>query len=638
MATNQRLVIQPRPNVKQINYSAKTFGDFRQNFIDFAKAYFPNTYSDFNEASPGMMFIEMASYLGDVLSFYIDNSFKENLLAYTEQEQNIITISQFLGYKPKLISPATVSAKLYQIAPAVLNGSQYIPDPLYLLKIGRGSTFSTNSRVSVTFRLLDDVDFSDITEANYAVNRSDGVNPIDFLITKDVTLIAAEEKTTTFTFGSAEKFSTVTLPDESIIGVESITDSSGNTWYEVDYLAQDVIMDDVQITPNNESGVVPPAGLRLRKVPRRFITRITRDLRTQLVFGSGLGDDNVDITLDSRQIANAQYGTNIKNILGNVAINNVNFLNSNAFGVAPANTTLTVNYLIGGGVNTNTPSNTLVNISNLIIKNDTTSYTSGQSTTYAAALRSLTINNTEPAAGGGDGETTEEIKQNALGYFNAQNRVVTAEDYTIRSYSLPSKYGTVAKVFALRDEQLNKIMALSELEYVNNPAQPNSVNLYTLGYDSHGKLTTLNSIVKNNLARYLEQYRMLTDDINILDAFIINIGVEFEISVFKGYNINDVTARVIGSIQDYFDISKRSINQPIILSDLNYTVGSIDGVKTIKSLNIINKYQFRDGSEYQNYKYNIEQATLDDVIYPSLDPSIFELKYPQNDIIGSATQ
>ena len=638
MATNQRLVIQPRPNVKQINYSAKTFGDFRQNFIDFAKAYFPNTYSDFNEASPGMMFIEMASYLGDVLSFYIDNSFKENLLAYTEQEQNIITISQFLGYKPKLISPATVSAKLYQVAPAVLKGSQYVPDPLYLLKIGRGSTFSTNSRVSVTFRLLDDVDFSDITEANYIVNRSDGVNPIDFLITKDVTLIAAEEKTTTFTFGSAEKFSTITLPDENIIGVESVTDSSGNTWYEVDYLAQDVIMDDVQVTPNTESGVVPPAGLRLRKVPRRFITRITRDLRTQLVFGSGLGDADVDVTLDSRQIANAQYGTNIKNILGNVAINNVNFLNSNAFGVAPANTTLTVNYLTGGGVSTNTPSNTLVNISNLIIKNDTTSYTSGQSSTFTSALRSLTINNTEPAVGGGDGETTDEIKQNALGYFNAQNRVVTAEDYTIRAYSLPSKYGTVAKAFALRDEQLNKIMALSEMNYVNNPAQPNSVNLYTLGYDSFGKLTTLNSIVKDNLARYLGQYRMLTDDINILDAFIINIGVEFEISVFKGYNINDVTARVIGSIQDFFDISKWSINQPIILSDLNYIVGSVDGVKTIKTLKIINKYQFKDGSGYQNYRYDIEQATLDDVIYPSLDPSIFELKYPQNDIIGSATQ
>ena len=638
MATNQSIVTQPRPNVKQINYSAKTFSDFRQNLIDFTKSYFPNTYSDFNEASPGMMFIEMASYLGDVLSFYIDNQFKENLMAYAEQEQNIISISQFLGYKPKLVSPATAETQLYQIAPAILVGSQYVPDTKYLLKIGKGSVFSTNSGLSIRFKLLEDVDFSDITETDYTVNRTDGTNPLDFLITKTVTLTSADEKSTTFTFGSAEKFSTITLPDEQIIGVESVVDSSGNTWYEVDYLAQDVIMDDVVVNTNNESGKVPPAGLRLRKVPRRFVTRISRDLRTQLLFGSGIGDTDVDSTLDSRQIANAQYGTNIKNTLGNVAINNVNFLNSNAFGLAPANTTLTIKYLVGGGVTTNTPANTIVNVDNLIIKNDTTQYTSSEQTQFNSSLQTLTVNNNSPATGGGDGDSIEEIRQNALGYFNAQNRVVTPEDYVIRTYSLPTKYGTVAKAFALRDEQLNKIMSINEEQYVTNRAQPNSVNLYTLGFDSYGKLTTLNSIVKNNLARYIEQYRMLTDDINILDAFIINIGVNFEISVFKNYNINDVLARSIGTIQNFFDISKWGINQPIVLADLNYAIGSVDGVKTIKNLTIVNKYQFKDGTGYQNYKYNIEEATIDDVIYPSLDPSIFELKYPQNDIIGSATQ
>jgi hypothetical protein len=638
MATNQSLIAQPRPNVKQINYSAKTFSDFKQNLIEFTKAYFPNTYSDFNEASPGMMFIEMASYLGDVLSFYIDNQFKENLMAYTEQQENIISIAQFLGYKPKLSSPATVEAQVYQIAPAILDGSRYVPDPKALLKIGKGSIFSSNTATSVTFKSLEDVDFSNITEENYIVNRTDGTNPLDFLITKNVKLMAAEEKLTTFTFGSANKFSTVTLPDEQIIGVESVTDSSGNTWYEVDYLAQDVIMDDVNIVDNNEPGLLPPSGLRLRKVPRRFTTRITRDFRTQLLFGSGIGNDDVDSTLDSRQIANAQYGSNIKNILGNVAINNVNFLNSNAFGMAPANTTLTVKYLVGGGVESNVPSNPILNVINLILKNDTTQYTSTEQSSFNAALQTLTVANALPATGGGDGDSIEEIRQNALGYFNAQNRVVTAQDYVIRTYSLPTKYGTVAKAYALRDEQLNQIMTFDEQQYVQNQAQPNSVNLYTLGFDSYGKLTTLNTIIKNNLARYLEQYRMLTDDINILDAFIINVGVNFEISVFKNYNINDVLARSIGTIQNFFDINKWSINQPIILSDLSYAIGSVDGVKTIKNLTIVNKYQFKDGPGYQNYKYDIAEATIDDVIYPSLDPSIFELKYPQNDIIGSATQ
>lgn len=637
MALNQNLVVQPRPNVKQINYSAKTFGDFRQNLIEFTKSYFPNTYTDFNESSPGMMFIEMAAYLGDVLSFYIDNQFKENLLQYAEQEKNIITIAQFLGYKPKLVSPAIAEATLYQIAPAISSGSTYIPDKKTLLKIGKGSTFTTNTQVPITFRLMEDVDFADITQENYTVNNSDGVNPQDFIVTKTVTLQAVQEKTTTFSFGSPTKFTSVLLPDEPIVGIANVVDSNGNVWYEVDYLTQDTVMDDVAITPIQESGIAPSVGLRIRKVPRRFVTRITRELRTEILFGSGLGDDRTDITLDARQVANATFGTSIRDTLGSVAINNVNFLNSNALGLAPANTTLTVTYLTGGGVESNSTSGTIVNISNLIINNDTTGYSTIDTTRFNTALATLAVNNQMPATGGGSGDSLDEIKQNALGFFNAQGRVVTADDYMIRAYSMPTKYGTVAKAFAVRDEQLNRILATSEnTEYVNNPAQPNAINLYTLGYDNQGKLTTLNSTVKHNLARYLNQYRILTDDVKILDAFIINIGVEFSISVFRGYNVNDVLARSIGVIQDFFDIKKWNINQPIILTDLAYVLGGVDGVKNIKSLKILNR--FGEGDGYQPYKYNIDEATLDDVIYPSLDPSIFELKFPQNDIIGNATQ
>jgi len=640
MATNQSVTIQPRPNVKQINYVSKTFTDFRQNLIEFAKAYYPNTYSDFNETSPGMMFIEMASYIGDVLSFYIDNQFKENLLAYAEQQENVISISQFLGYKPKLISPSTTTATIYQLAPAILENGVYVPDPKYLIKVAKGSTFVTTGQTSVQFRLTEDIDFSDITAENYIVNTFSGGNPSTFIVSKPARLVSAEERITTFTFGSPQRFTSVLMPDESVIGIESVVDSNGNTWYEVDYLAQDVIMDELDVTSNGETGILPSSKLRLRKVPRRFVTRINRDNRMELVFGSGTDNEaEVNTTLDSRQVANSQYGNTIETALGNVAINNVNFLNSNAYGISPANVTLTVTYLVGGGVNTNTPSNTINRVASVITSNDTTDYTAGELTAFNAAVQSITINNDLPATGGGAGESIDEIRENALAFFNAQNRVVTVEDYAVRSYALPAKFGRVAKTFAVRDEQINRILASrNDRVYVDNPVRPNVINLYTLGYDTNGNLSTLNTLVKENLARYLEQFRMLTDDVNILDAFIINIGVQFDISVLRNYNVNDVLARSIGTVQDFFDTSKWNINQPIVLADLSYNIGLVEGVQTVKNVRIFNKYQYRDGTGYQNYRYDIDEATINGVIYPSLDPSIFELKYPTTDIIGNATQ
>ena len=647
MALNQPIKIQPRPNVKQINYLSKTFTDFRQNFIEFTKAYYPNTYTDFNEASPGMMFIEMASYLGDVLSFYIDNSFKENLMAYAEQLPNVVTISQFLGYKPKLTSVATTEAELSIIVPAIekqvigaLPGTmEYVPDSKYLIKVGIGSTFSTNEANSVFFRLVEPVDFSNITSEDYLINTfDDSGNPNDFVVVKKGKLVSGTEKTIDFNFSSPERFVTKPVEDQNVVGILSVIDSSNNKWYEVDYLAQDVVMDDLIVSNNDEDGMLPSAGLRLKKVPRRFVTRINRDLKTELIFGSGVtNDSDEDVLVDSRQIATNQYGSNIVNSVGNIAVNNFNFLNSTAYGLAPSNTTLTVKYLVGGGVESNCNANTIVNINNLIVQNDLTSYSSEDVVAFTATLQTVEINNPFPASGAGQGDSIEEIRENALMFFNAQNRVVTMEDYVVRSYALPPKYGTVAKAYAIRDEQLNAVLTLQNNEFVENKVNPTSVNLYTLGYNKNKKLTTLNTLVKENLAKYIEQYRLLTDDVNILDAFVINIGIRFDITVFKNYNMKDVLARTIDTIQEYFNIDKWVINQPIILTDLVYQIGSVEGVQNVGSVQIFNKYD-KDGIVYHPYRYNIDDATMDGIIYPSLDPSIFELRYPQNDIIGNATQ
>jgi hypothetical protein len=641
MATNQPIKIQPRPNVKQINYIAKTFTDFRQNFIEFTKAYYPNTYADFNEASPGMMFIEMASYLGDVMSFYIDNSFKENLLAYAEQQENVVSIAQFLGYKPKLTSAATTTAELSIVVPAILVDGIYVPNPKFLPSISDGSLFSTNDDSPVTFRLMEPVDFSNLTDDEYLINEFDiSQNPINFLVKKECKLMAGTEKTTTLSFGSAERFAKRVIEDTGVIGITDVVDSFGNKWYEVNYLAQDVVMDDVELaTTTVESGIRPATGLRLRKVPRRFVTRINRDFQLEMQFGSGESNESdFDVLIDSRQIATNQYGTGVQNVVGNAAINNFNFLNSAAYGVSPSNVTLTVTYLVGGGVETNCNANTIVTIDDLIVLNDVQQLPLDERSTFNAVLQTALITNPFPATGGGNGESLDEIKENALAFFNAQSRAVTSEDYVIRTHAMPTKYGTVAKAYAVKDDQINNILRVNEGNFVETAINPTAINLYTLGYNKNKKLTTLNSLTKDNLARYLEQFRLLTDDVNILDAFVINIGVKFDITVFKNYNIKDVLARSIDAVNQHFNIDNWSINQPIILTDLSYEIGSVEGVQNVSNLQIFNKYLFKDGSDYQPYRYDIPQATVDNVIYPSLDPSIFELRYPETDIIGSAIQ
>jgi hypothetical protein len=636
MSTSQPILIQPQPNVRRINYVSKTFSEFRQNLIEFSKAYFPNTYTDFNETSPGMMFIEMAAYLGDVMSFYVDNQFKENLLEYADQPENIIALAQFLGYKPRLTAPASTVAELSIIVPRAENADE--PNSLYLPIIGAGSLFGTSDGTGTTFRLLEDVDFRSITNNDYTVNFADAAGIVDFVVTKPAKLSAGTQKIATFGFSSATKFSKVTLPDDNIIGIEDVTDSDGNRWYEVDFLAQDVVMDTVDVTNNGQAGM-PPFGLRLRKVPRRFVTRITRNFKTELMFGSGeTNDAELNVSVDSRQIATSQYGNTITNTIGNVGLNNVNFLNSYAYGLAPANTTLTVRYVVGGGAITNANAETISTIKNLIVKNDTIGYSQEELNVFNTTIGQLAVTNPLPATGGGPGDSLEEIRENALAYFNAQNRVVTSDDYVVRTYAMPARFGQVAKAYALRDEQLNSIMGFNESQYVQNDVRPTAVNLYTLGYNNSGKLTQLNNITKENLARYLNQYRLLTDDINILDAFIINIGVNFNIRVFKNYNMRDVTIQSVNAVQTYFDINNWSINQPIILSDLIYQIGSVPGVQTVDDVTIFNKYRFRDGSDYQLYKYDIGAATINGIVYPSLDPSIFELRYPQTDIIGNATQ
>jgi hypothetical protein len=612
---------------RDIKYINKDFGELRAALVEFAKTYFPTTYNDFTPASPGMMFMEMSAYVGDVMSFYLDNQIQENFIQFTRQQNNLYTLAYMLGYRPKVTGAATVTVDLYQQVPSLLSGSTYVPDYSYALQVAENTSISSNLVGSSNFLIQDPVDFSFSSSADptqvtiYSLN---GDIPEFFLLKKTRQAISANIQTSTFTFGTPERFQTVEINNSNIIGILDIIDSDGNEWYEVPYLAQEMVFDTVKNTnpndPNfsNNQGEVPYL-LQLRKVPRRFVSRFTTPSTLQLQFGAGTNTQNKDEEIIPNT-DNVGLGLPYKQSKLTTAFAPANFLYTDTYGIAPYNTTLTVRYLTGGGVQANIPANALTGIvttSNIKFQTNNLDPVLAQT-----VFDSVAVNNPIAASGGQDGDTNDEIRFNALSTFASQLRSVTQDDYLVRALSLPSQYGTIAKAYA-EPEKLENIL----------PGEtPSVLNLYVLAFDNNKKLKTASTALKQNLSTYLSQYRVINDSIKIKNAFVINIGVEFDLIVLPEYNNNEVIFNCIQALKDYFDINKWQINEPIILRDLFVLLDKIDGVQTIKKIDIVNKVGTNLG--YSQYAYDLKGATQNNVVYPSLDPMIFEVKYPDTDIKG----
>ena len=640
--------------VKQINYLNKDFSDFRDNLIEFAKVYFPNTYNDFNEASPGMMFIEMAAYVGDVLSYYVDSQFRETLLAFAEEKRNIYNIAQSFGYKPKVTSPSTAVLDVFQTIPA-LNEK---PDFRYALNVKAGMTVKATS-AGTTFRTLEDCNFkfsASYDPRDVTIFESDSGSPTKFLLKKQIKAESGNITTEYFSFGSAEKYPQIKIANSDIIEIISVTDSDGNTWYEVDSLARDTIFEDMENNSTNDPTSVidrdtAPYILKLKKTSRRFTTYIDQNDQTVLRFGAGISDNP-----DEEIIPNPDsVGSNLPGspTYLTTAFDPSNFLKTKAFGIAPSNTTLTIKYAHGGGIGDNVNSNDITDISSVSYEVQDSLLAS---TLIQDAKSSVAVNNPNPATGGSAGQTIRQVRESALAYFQTQQRNVTSEDYVVRSYSLPPKYGTVAKVFVVQDDQLNKSAEIDFAEsqikeedvgkslksVVARIPNPLAINLYTLGHDSNKKFTQLSQTTKQNLKTYLSQYRMVTDAINIKDAYVINIGVRFAILTKANFNKNEVLLRCVSVVKDFFNTDRWQIGQPIVLSDISYELSLVNGVASVVApvennpaklpIIIENKYKRTEG--YSGNFYDIESSLIDGVLYPALDPSIFEIKFPNSDVQG----
>ena len=605
---------------REIKYNSSDFTDFRKQLTEYAKNYFPDSYNDFSPTSPGMMFIEMAAYVGDVISFYQDIQLQETFLQYAQEPGNLYTLAYMMGYRPKISTASTVTLSISQEVPAKTVAGEKVPDFDFALSLLPHIELESNTGTPVKFLTQEKIDFwysSSYDPTDIVISETTSGEPSKFKLTKTASAISAEIKSKTYNIDTVERFKTLTLEDSNILGILEITDENGNNWSEVPYLAQDTILtEELNPTANERQGT--PYILQLTKVPRRFVTRFKSNGTLDIQFGAGQeGTNDSVITPDPTYVGLGSQTFGISKL--DVAYDPSNFMYTGTYGIAPQGN-LTVKYLVGGSVQANVPSNTISNIYN----------TSGKVSAVNTAYEStLAFNNDVPATGGKDGDTVEELRQNSMRAFTEQLRAVTREDYNIRALTMPSRLGSIAKVYTIQD-QLQSARVTTDAIIDSNPL---SLSMYVVGYNNSKKLTHVNTSLRNNLKKYLTQYRLVTDAVNIKDAFIVNIGIRYDIILRPSATGHDVLMKCTEALKDYFAIEKWSINQPINISKIYTLLDKVKGVQAVQKIEIYNKV----GGEYSQYAYDVTGATKNNIVYASYDPCIFEVKFPDVDIEGRIT-
>ncbi len=610
---------------RDIRYIDRDFNQFRNALINYSKTYFPNTYNDFTDTSTGMLFMEMASYVGDVLSFYLDNQIQETFIQKARQQENLYQMAYLLGYEPKVTTAASVNIDFYQQVPAIQVSGEWVPDYDYAMIIPENTSITSNVDSTQQFLIEDVIDFSasgSLDPTTVSVYQISGTDPTYYLLKKTRKAISATIQTQQFTFTAAERFDTRTIQASNIIGVLDCVDTDNNTWYEVPNMAQENVFNSIRNTNTNDPTYNleedAPYLLQLKQVQRRFVTRFLDSGSLQIQFGAGSTKSNDENIIPNPD--NVGLGLPFERDQLTTAFSPLNFIFTNTYGIAPYNTTLTFRYLTGGGVASNVEAGvlTVLDDTNFRFVNPNLANTALANQIFA----SVSSNNPLAADGGQDGDTVEELRLNAVGNFQNQLRAVTKEDYLIRALSMPSNLGTIAKAYAVPAK-------IGEYQ----PGElPTILDLYVLTYDANSNLRTASKLIKRNLATYLAEYRMINDSIKLKDAFIINIEVVFDIIVLPNFNNNETITKCIASLSDYFKLDDWQINQPILFSDLYVLLDKVEGVQTVKNVSINNLSGEALG--YSSYAYDIAGATINDVVYPSIDPMIFEVKYPNTDIKG----
>jgi hypothetical protein len=596
-----------------VGYVNKDFDSLKRDLIAYAQAHFSGSFQDFNETSPGMAILELQAYIGDVLSFYIDQNFLEMKQETARQLKNVEAFAKQLGYRPKGKRTARVPLKVIVELPATTDSTgNRVPDYTYAPVIKAGSQFiGPNSTI---FESLEDLDFS-LTPANVVVASRDNAGVIAyFAIRREVQCVAGTTVKDTINVTSYTPYLRVNLSNKGVQEVLSVTDSNGYTWYEVDFLSQNMVFDQVSNT-NNDSTIVPYI-MKLRSAPRRFTVDYSPSKdATTLQFGPGQGLKNDDELIPS--IANISLPIAGRQTVSNFSLDPQNFLKTRSLGLSPYNTTLYVRYRIGGGEETNVPKGTINKPGSLNIQFKSNSLVQ---TKMDAVTNSVECINIIASEGGGAAETMDEIKTNAGSYFASQRRCVTREDYLTHVFSMPEKFGRPEKAFIKQNE-----------------FDPFAVDIHVLSLDANANLIHPSVILKQNIQTWLSKLRMMTEGVNILNGSIINIGVNFGVVISPRKNRSEVMTNCFTALKNYFDISKMQIGQPIVISDIEATLQSLDGVVSVYKLNLTSFYGISGGYTYPTdiSSFDVSAATKHGILYCP-DGCIFEVRHPENDIVGES--
>jgi hypothetical protein len=613
---------------RSVQYINRDFSETRLQLINYIKTYFPNTYGDFAEASPGSVFIELVAAASDVLNFYSDVQLQESFLYTADERINLYNLAQSMGYKARTIVPASVELDIYQLVPSIGEGQSQHPDFKYALQIKENMQVATDGANPTYFRTIDSVDFrfsSSYDPTITSVYSVTGDGDIEYyLLKKKVKAVAGQLVSANYTFGDPKIYDKIVIDDEAVVEVIDITDADGNKWYEVPFMAQDVVPISVRNVPFNDpllsqyrSSV--PYLLQYQQTERRYLTRVRKDDKYEIQFGAGLSSEADEEILPNP--FNVGLGLPYFERVTDVSIDPMNFLYSKTYGSAPQNTTLTVRYSTADGLKSNVKANTLTVISSIEYENLTDST---DSVILQTIRDSVSVNNPDPAFGGQNKKPLDTVREEAIANFAAQNRAVTKEDYILRCFTMPAKFGSVCKAYVEQDWQLN---SWNDSNKVPNPF---ALNLYVLSYNADKQFVASNQAIKENLRNYLKQYRLLTDAVNIKDCFIVNISVKISVITYPGENSNEVILQCLERAKQLFDNDKMSINAPIIISRITSELDRIPGVQTVQDIQFENEIDTNAG--YSGIVYNVKNAIRNGILYPSVDPSIFEVRFPNRDI------
>lgn len=592
-----------------IDYTSRDFNTIKADLLEHARRYYPDTYGDFSEAGFGSLALDTVAYVGDILSFYLDFQVNESFLHTAIQYNNIEKIGKQQGYKARLTPTSHGIIALYITVPSNSNGLG--PDTDYLPILKTGATFSAESGQSYT--LISEVDFSDSDNEIVVaeVDRTTGI-PTSYAVRAYGQIISGIRQSVTVDVGDFARFKSILLPASNVSEILSVIDSEGHVYYEVDYLSQNTVFIEVVNRGNDRQSA--KTVLKPVIVPRRFVVENVGG-NTFLQFGYG-SEENLtnNQIVDPSDVLLERHG---KNYFSDTSFDPSKLTKTDKFGVVPTNTTLAVTYRSNPSIVVNAAANTVNTITS-------TSFIfpklqEGASLSQAdmnSVAGSIECTNQEPVVGGTNLPSADELKHRIFAHQAAQNRAVTRNDYISMIYNMPSRLGSVKRVNIVQDTDSFK----------------RNLNVYVLSEDSLGSLTRSNSIIKSNLKNWISRYKMINDTVDILDAYIVNIGIDFTAVAMRGYNRFEIIESANGVLAERIAARKPDIGERFYISDVYNILKYVPGISDVVDVTITRKV----GGNYSDTTFFLDEFIDPDGKYIDVPENVvLEIKFPSIDIRGT---